>query len=202
MKTLSLLSLPILLFFGSAAATAQDAARGGIVAVLDVAKVFQTNAEFDRRMTEIRQQVERLKSDVQREQDQIRQEAQQLQGMDPTSAQFKQIEATLEQRQTNLRTQAGQSERDLLVKEATAYYEIYQRMQTVVARIAQREGIALVLRFDGSAINPENRGDVIKGVTRNVVFFDRLDMTDLVIDEMGPRVAERPTTTSPGTQPR
>ncbi|HMP80786.1 MAG TPA: OmpH family outer membrane protein [Pirellulaceae bacterium] len=181
-----------------AAVSAQDAARGGIVAVLDVARVFQSNAEFDRKMQDIRQQADRLRSEAQREQEQIRQEAMQLQGVDPNSAQFKQLEATLEQRHTNLRTQAGQSERDLLVKEATIYFETYQKMQSVVSRIAQREGIALVLRFDSSPIDPENRGDVIKGVNRNVVFYDRLDMTDLVIDEMGPRVAEqKPAGTTP-----
>lgn len=168
---------------------AQERPTPGIVAVLDVANVFQSNREFDEKMKLIRQEAEQLKNTVQSQQEQIRLDAQPLQGMQPNSPQAKQLELELEQRQASLRAQARQSEADLLIREAAAYYDTYQKMLSVVTVVAQENGISMVLRFDGSSIDPQNRGDVIKGVNRAVVFHQNLDLTNLVLERMGPRVA-------------
>lgn len=179
---------------GTPSVSAQERPVAGIVAVLDVAKVFERNLEFDQKMQIIRQEAERLKNTVQSTQEQIRLDAQQLQGMDPTSAQAKQLEMELEQRQGALRASARQSEADLLVREAQAYHETYQKMQSIVAAFSVENGISMVLRFDSSAIDPENRGDVIKGVNRAVIYHKDLDLTKWIIERMGPQVADKPGT--------
>ena len=62
-------------------------------------------------------------------------------------------------------------------------------MQQVIAQVAAHNSISLVLRFDSASIDPENRNDVIKGVNRSVIYHDRLDITDPVIQMMGPSTA-------------
>jgi len=161
----------------------------GWVVVLDVAKVFKANAEFDTKMKQIKSEAEQYQASFKAEQEKLQLDAQQLQGMEANSDQRFQLEGQLEQRSTALKTKARQAETELLTKEAQAYYETYQRMQKVVGSMAEQHGIVMVLRFDSEEIDPNNRADVIKGVNRAVVYHKQLDITDEVIRAMGPAVS-------------
>jgi Skp family chaperone for outer membrane proteins len=198
---------PIALFAAAAVALAAQTglaqdnpppATPGVVAVLDVFRVFNENAEHSAAMEQIRQSAEAVKTSVESEMAQITSEAQQVMKLETGSAERNQKEAELEQRQTALRTKARQQELDLLAREAGVYYQTWNRMQQVIGIVAQHNNISLVLRFDSAAIDPENRGEVIKGVNRAVIFHDRLDLTDLVIKQMETATAQA----APGTQVR
>jgi Skp family chaperone for outer membrane proteins len=161
-----------------------DSGASGIVAVLDVAKIFTENATFDSKMKSIKSEADSLKAEIQGEQEKIRQDALKLQAYEAGSPDRNQLEAELEQRQAALRTRARQSEQDLLNREAAIYYDTYSEMQKVVAEIAQQYGISLVLRFDSAEIDKSNRPEVIKGVNRAVVYHHKLDLTNMVIKAM------------------
>ncbi len=167
-----------------------SAQEGGIVAVLDVAKVFKENLAFSNQMDDIRAEADMLKKNIEGKQEQIRAKAMQLSTMEPTAR--KQLEGQLEQEQTALRTEARQTEQDLLVKEASIYFATYQKMQSVVEQIAQQHNIALVLRFDSAPINKDNPNEVVVGVNRAIVYHHKLDLTTMVIGNMGPTVAAKP----------
>ena len=166
----------------SQTATAQN--DGGIVAVLDVAKVFEMNPWFKQQMEAIKAQADLLKEQIQTEQTAIQEAAQAVLKIEVGESRNQQ-ESAIEQRQAALRTKARQLEMDLLKQEAKIYHQTYEQMQAVVAKLAGEFGISLVMRFDSSPINPENRAEVIKGVNRTVVFHDHLDLTTKVIEAMG-----------------
>jgi Skp family chaperone for outer membrane proteins len=177
------------LSFAQGNAASGGGASGGWVVVLDVAKVFKANAEFDTKMKTIKSEAEQYQASFKAEQEKLQLDAQQLQGMEANSDQRFQLEGQLEQRSTALKTKARQAETELLTKEAQAYFETYQKMQQVVASMAEQHGIVMVLRFDSEEIDPNNRADVIKGVNRAVVFHKQLDITQEVIRAMGPAVS-------------
>jgi len=171
-------------------ADAQESS-GGFVVVLDVAKVFKENAEFDAASKEIQAEAEKLQQQMMAEQQQLQEEARQVQQtFKPGSEDFKREEARLEQEQTKLRTRARQLNEELMVKEAKLYHDTYLKMQKVVANICEENNIDLVLRFDSSDIDPENRPDVVKAVNRSVVFQRNRDITNHVIKAMGSTTAQ------------
>jgi Skp family chaperone for outer membrane proteins len=173
-------------------AAAHTASAQGVVAVLDVNKVFTLNQEFDLKIQQIRDEAESLKAGIQQKQEKIRNEAMQLQTMTVGTPDRNQLEASLEQQQTALRTEARQAEADLLNKEAKLYYDTYQKMQGIVAQLAEKNNISLVLRFDSESIDPNNRPEVIMGVNRAVVYNDSgIDLTLLVLNAMGPQIAAK-----------
>ena len=167
--------------------SAQD---GGIVAVLDVAKVFKVNKEFDTQMKSIKSQADGLKSQIQERQETIKTEAMQISQYEAGSPERNKMEAEVEQKQAALRTQARQAEADLLNREARVYYDTYVKMQTVVGELATKHGISMVVCYDGASVDPASRPEVIKAVNRTIVFHRDIDLTSMVIDGMGPRVAE------------
>ena len=166
------------------------AQEGGIVAVLDVAKVFKVNQGFDSAMKQIKKDAESLKSQIQQKQEAIKAEAMQISQYEAGTPERNEMEAKVEQKQAGLRTSARQAEADLLNSEAKVYYDTYSKLQTVVGELAAKHGIALVVRYDGAAVDPSVRPDVIKAVNRSVVYYRDIDLTKMVIAGMGPRVAE------------
>ncbi len=185
---LALLATVALPFF-TRGASAQDG-KGGLVAVLDVAKVFKDNQQFSAKMASIKAEADGLKATIQQKQEAIKVEAQGLGGYEVGSPERNQMEATLEQKQTSLRTEARQAEANLLNREAQVYYETYEQMKSIVSSIATQNGISLVLRFDSNPIDANNRAEVIKGVNRSVIFHRRLDLTNMVIKQMNPANAQ------------
>ncbi len=169
-----------------AGGTAQ-AQEPGIVAILDVAAVFQKNLEFNTQMQEIKNAANDLKKQITAQQQAIQQRAVEINAMESGPDRFEQ-EAALEQQQTQLKTQARQAETNLLNREAQIYYVTYQKLQSVVKAVAEANGIALVLRFDNSPVNGNVRPEVIKAVNRSVVYNRQLDLTALVTEQMGPQV--------------
>jgi Skp family chaperone for outer membrane proteins len=164
--------------------------KTGLVAILDVAKVFKENTVFDGKMAAIKTEADRLKAQITQEQETIKNRAQGLTKYEIGSAERNNLEAELEQQQTGLRTKARQLETALLNREALVYYETYEQMQTIVGSLANQYGISLVLRFDSEKIDPNNRADVIKGVNRAVVYHRQLDLTKAVTDAMNARTAQ------------
>lgn len=162
---------------------------GGLVTVLDVAKVFEQNQAFSTKMEQIKTQATALKESIQERQRKIQQDAMAVQDLEVGSETRNQRELELEQRQTALRTEARQKEQDLLNREAQIYYETYEAMQSVVTKVAQENNIALVLRYDSTPIDKTNRNEVIKGVNRTVVYHKQLDLTKLVSETLNARTA-------------
>lgn len=164
-----------------------QAQEPGIVAILDVAAVFQKNLEFNTQMEEIKKEAEQLKLQITEQSKIIQSRAAEISAMESGADRFQQ-EADLEQQQAQLKTQARQAETNLLNREAQIYYVTYQKLQSVVQAVAEANGIGLVLRFDSSPVNGNVRPEVIKAVNRSVVYNDRLDLTTLITDQMGPQV--------------
>ena len=190
MTTISRLSavLAITTLFLSTVASAQEG-TGGLVTVLDVAKVFEQNPNFNSQMDRIKAEANQLKESIQARQQKIQQDAMAVQDLEVGSQQRNNEELRLEQEQTKLRTEARQSEQELLNREARIYYETYSLMQEVVTQIAQENNIALVLRYDSTPIDKMNRAEVIKGVNRTVVYHKQLDLTKLVSESLNNRSA-------------
>lgn len=170
-------------------------AKAGLIAILDVAKVFKENAAFTAKMDAIKAEADRLKAEITKEQESIKTRAQGLTNFDIGSTERNDLEVELETQQSALRRRARQLETDLLNREALVYFETYKQMQAIVGSMANQYGISLVLRFDSSEINSENRPEVIKGVNRAVVYHSRVDLTNAVMEAMNARTAQAQTGT-------
>ena len=193
-KSLLVAAVAIMVPLASQSTEAQEG-KTGLVAVLDVAKVFKENQEFDGKMKSIKAEADALKAQITRQQEAIKASAQGLSQYDVGSPDRNKLEADLEQQQAALRTKARQAETDLLNREARIYYDTYQKMQSIVGNLATQHGISLVLRFDSEQIDATNRAEVIKGVNRAVVYHRRLDLTNMVAGAMNDRAAQAPTGT-------
>jgi Skp family chaperone for outer membrane proteins len=161
---------------------AQEQQQSGLVAVLDVAKVFQKHTLFNARMEQLKQEVDQFDVAMKKQADALRAEMEALKGQwEPGTENFKAGQADIARKDADMKIKANQKRQDVLDKEAQLYLQTYKEIQGLVQELATQYGITLVLRYDSSEIDPNDRPSVIKGVNRPVIFQRNLDLTNLVI---------------------
>lgn len=195
MKTAVRLSCFFVLVAVSVSATGLRAEpnSGGVVAVLDVKAVFDEHQRFQTQVNQIKQEIEGFEQSFVKQRDALIAEGKRLgETFQVGTPDYKRTEADLARRASDLEVQRQLKQKEIIEKEARAYYDAYQEIIAEVAAFADQNGIALVLRYEGSAIDKDNRGDVIKGVNRYVVFQRNRDLTSVIIERVNRRTAAVP----------
>jgi Skp family chaperone for outer membrane proteins len=154
----------------------------GIVAVLDMVRVFKAHPGHQAAMVKIEARAEELRKDFQQQQIALQEKAKaaatQYQG-----AQLDSIEITLRQEEVALQTKARQAQTELMKSEAEAFYKTHAEVMTIVQTLCQRYNVGLVLGYDSEPIDPNRPESVIRGVQRSVVYKTN-DLTDHVLHEI------------------
>jgi len=158
---------------------------GTNVAVIDISMVFEKYPKFQTQMKDLKTQVEEFEAWLRSEQQKLTKMREDLQGYTPGSQQFKDKEEEMAKFQSELQVKMALQRKDFLEKEARIYYDAYNEVYQAVATLADRNEIKLVLRFNSDEMKPEDRGSVLQGVNRAVVFQRNLNITNLVIRELG-----------------
>lgn len=176
---------------------ATSAAPSTLVAVVDIAKVFESHPTFKASLDALQQQAKNAELDMEGKKKSLTQRGQQLTELDSGSPDYRQLETDLARQAVDLQVQSRQVKKDLLQREALQYYTSYNEIVAAIERISQRHGIALVLRFDSRVMNPEDPQSVMQGMNRAVVLQRNLDITNMVIEELRTALAQSSSSRAP-----
>lgn len=176
---------------------ATSAAPSTLVAVVDIAKVFESHPTFKASLDALQQQAKNAELDMEGKKKSLTQRGQQLTELDSGSPDYRQLETDLARQSVDLQVQSRQVKKDLLQREALQYYTSYNEIVAAIERISQRHGIALVLRFDSRVMNPEDPQSVMQGMNRAVVLQRNLDITNMVIEELRTALAQSSSSRAP-----
>ena len=174
-----------------------SAAPSTLVAVVDIVKVFESHPAFKASLDALQQQAKNADLDMEGKKKSLTQRSQQLSELDSGSPDYRQLEADLARQAADLQVQSRQVKKDLLQRETLHYYTSYNEILAVIDRISQRHGIALVLRFDGRAMNPDDPQSVMQGMNRAVVLQRNLEITNMVIEELQTALAQSSSSRAP-----
>lgn len=179
----TLLPVVMMLLAVPTIAFSQEAnSSGGIVAVLDVAKVFKEHSAFNARMEQLKAEVDQFDALMKQKSDELRLEIEGLKKQFETSSeQFKAGQADLARKDADMKIQANQKRQEILDKEAQLYLTTYEEIQRIVQELATKYNITLVLRYDSADIDQNDRASVIRGVNRPIIFQRNLDLTNHVL---------------------
>ncbi len=173
---------------GQTAAVAQQAGPPSPVAIIDLAYIFKNHSGFQSMKDELKKSVDMAQADLKNRRDQAQQLADQAQEYRPGTPEYKQLEATLAQKQADLNVQVALQKKTLMEREAKIYFTIYQEVLYEVKAYCQRTGIRLVLRFDGEPMNQDNPQQVVQQLNRQVVYSDQqIDITPAILDTLNRR---------------
>lgn len=181
---------------------------GTNVAVIDIGMVFDKHPQFQAQMQDLKKQVEDLEAFMRNEQKRMMDMRKELESYGAGSPQYKAKEEEMARLSSDLNVKMALQRKEFVEKEARVYFDTYNEVYKVIANVADSNGIGLVLRFNSEEMKAEDRGSVLNGVNRAVVFQRNLNITKLVVEEvarMHPQTVSSkpgaPTGTAPGARP-
>ncbi|MCO6454447.1 MAG: OmpH family outer membrane protein [Pirellulaceae bacterium] len=172
------------------AQTAAPRAAGTSVVVIDVAEVFERHVRFKARMEDIKRDIETFEAELRNEQKQLNAVREELQNYKPGTDAYKRVEERMAAMAADAQVKMQLKRKEFLEQEAKVYFNAYQEVLAAVSQFADRNGISLVLRFNGKEMDPSQRESVLQGVNRAVVFQRNLNITDYIIERLNAGVPQ------------
>ncbi len=181
-------------------ATSAPAMRG--IAVIDVTYILDNYQRLKQATDAFKVDVEKTGQQFKTEQDTIAKEAEGLQRYNAGSPEYKQLEEDLAKRQSDLRIKAKLREKEFAERESQMYLAAYTELTNLVRAYAERNGISLVVRFNGKPVDRNNREAIRAELFKAVLYNSQsIDITDPILAALN-RSAAAPTANRPGAAQR
>lgn len=166
-------------------AQAQKSGAPVPIVVVDLSKVFEQHPTFKAEMERIKTSVKTAEAGFQNQGEQIKAAVARLKTLQPSSSDFKQLEADTARRQGQVQADMALKRKEFLEQEAQAYYNTYQQVKQEIKVFAESNRIGLVLRYSSEQIDPSNRQSVMQGVNQPIVYNQGgLDITKYIVDRI------------------
>lgn len=147
------------------------------VAVVDISYIFKNHRRFKATMDSMKQEMDGIEKELKTDREKIAQQEQQRNQYNAGTAEFKQLDEEIARQMSEFNLKMGKLRKDFLEREAKVYYQTYLEVVDAITYYAQRQGIGLVLRFNGDPIDPNKREDVLREINKPVVVQDKVDIT-------------------------
>jgi len=164
------------------------------VAVIDIGYVFKNHSRFKVAMDKMKDEVMAAENGLKAERDRINGLMEQIKGFNPGTPEFKKLESEVAKAQGDFNVNAQLQKKDFMEREAKVYLQVYTEIEKAVAQFAQQHRIAIVHRFDGESIDNSDRNQILRGITKPIVYLESgIDITPDVLKMLNaPVVAAAP----------
>lgn len=161
------------------------------VCVVDVAKVFESDPQFNASLENLKQQAEAYKVSLQQAAEQLRVKSEQLQNYEIGSPEYNELESALATESATLDVQRRNKTREFVQLEAKLHFDTYVRVTTAINDYCEQNGYRVALRFNNFEVDPSNPQSIMQRVNEYVVFHQpRIDITQTIIAGVGGAAAQ------------
>ena len=161
------------------AGSAQPAAH---VAVIDVGYIFKNHSRFKGAMDKMKDEVLAAENGLKAERDRINGLMEQIKGFNVGTPEYRKLEGEVAKAQGDFNVNAQLQKKDFMEREAKVYLQVYGEIERAVSQFSRENGIAVVHRFDGEAVNNADRNQILGSITKPIVYYDpQIDITSDVL---------------------
>jgi Skp family chaperone for outer membrane proteins len=171
---------------------------GTRIAVLNVPEIFKKHDRFKAWMEELKRDVQAAENLVRDERKKIGDLEERLQEFQKGTQAYNDMSEDITKRKADLTVKVQIQGKQFQQRQAKIYYSVYQEILSATQYFCQQHAIDLVLQIKGDAVDPDQGESVLALIQRQVVWQDRLDITDAILRELNkasinpPREAARP----------
>src|SRR4051812_3880604 len=151
------------------------------IAVVDISYIFKKHERFKATMEQMKAEMEKIEGELKADREKIAAQEQQRNQFNQSSAEFKKMDEDIARQMAEFNLKMGKLRKEFLEREAKVYYQTYLEVVDAVKYYAKRQGIGLVLRFNGEPVDPNRRDDVLREINKPVVVQDQIDITPDVL---------------------
>jgi len=148
------------------------------VAIIDLSYVFKNYTKFNEMTASMKRQVEAADAQLKGRQEELKKIAEQFSSLPLGSPERNKLEEQATQMDADIKVEIATQRKDFLRQEAQIYYNVYQEVQETIKTYCERNGILLVMRFNGEPPDPNNPQEVMQDLNKAVVYYHRaIDIT-------------------------
>ena len=152
------------------------------VAVIDVGYIFKNHVRFKAAMDKMKDEVMAAENSLKGDRDRINGLMEQLKGFNVGTPEYKKLEAEVAKAQGDFNVNAQLQKKDFMDREAKVYLQVYTEIENAVAQFAREHRIAVVHRFDGEPVDNSDRNQILRGITKPIVYLEPgIDITPDVL---------------------
>ncbi len=116
-------------------------------------------------------------------------EVEKLKQLKPSTKEYKAKEEELAKKDSDQKIQLQLREKEFAEKRAALYLAAYQDITAAVKVYSERNGISIVLQFNGAPVDQSNPQAVQAEVLKFVVYQNGIDITPIILDDLNRRAA-------------
>jgi Skp family chaperone for outer membrane proteins len=160
------------------------------IAVIDVTFILEHYSRLKQAMEVYKRDAQSAEDLLKKERGEIQKRAERIKTLKPGTPDFKAEEEAITKAESDWKLKVAAQRRDFAERESKNYLRAYQELGEAVKEYAERNGISLVLRFNGAPIDPNNREMVQMEVFKMVMHYDKsIDITEPVLNELNRKAA-------------
>ena len=154
------------------------------IAVIDSARVYTKSKIYQQYQNEWKTKVSESQETSRKLIKEIQQLTEKRKGLDQGSEERKELENLLKRKQAELSEFHAGEAKKFQKEQATIYLTIYQKVVPEIATYAQAHGIDLVLAKQPEPVKEDDPVKLLQSLSRNVIYENKLDITDEIIEAM------------------
>jgi len=142
------------------------------VAVIDVGYIFKNHAKFKAMMDRMKDEVMTAENGLKAERDRVNGLVEQLKGFNVGTPEYKKLEAEIANAQSQFNVTAQLQKKEFMDREAKVYLQVYTEIEKAVEQFAKTHRIAVVHRFDGESVDGSDRNQILRSITKPIVYLE------------------------------
>jgi len=182
---------------------AQSPQSGMGIAVIDIAYIFKNHGRFKQSMEFMKKDVLAAEENLKKDRDHINQLIEKLKGFNPGTPDYKKMEEDITHLQSDFNVRASLQKKEFLEREGKVYTNVYREIADETKIYAEKYGIAIVLRFNGDPVDPNNRNSIMNEINKPIVYQRTgIDITPYILDSLNRRGPQPGSTANGNTFPQ
>ena len=151
------------------------------IAVVDLAKVFDSHKRLSEKRDEIRRDAKTADDQFKVLTDAVRKLQEELKIHKPGSSDHTRIQRELQEKTAAIQKFQKEQVQELQKMEAEVYMDAYRQIVEDIQRIAEARGLRLVLRYQADKTDSKDPKKLLESLNRQVLYEKGLDITDEVV---------------------
>ncbi|MDP7268766.1 MAG: OmpH family outer membrane protein [Pirellulales bacterium] len=152
------------------------------LAVLDVKYILENHIRFKQAMEELKDRFSKAGEGLKAERIRIGEMEMKLRELKPATPDYNDLDEQINRAKAEWTLNANKQKKEIRKSESQILWNVYYEVKTETKRYCEQNGIGLVIQFNGEPIDSKQPQDVVRGVSRPIVFNDpQMDITPHVL---------------------
>ena len=155
------------------------------IAIIDLTYIFENHSRFQAMKQDLENDVKRAEENLKALKKQADELIELRKEYNPGTPDYKRLDEQVIQRQAELQTKVKLQRKDFVLREAKNYHNVYREIADEVRYYSERNGINVVLRFNGEPTHPSMPEEVLKALNKPIIYYNRaIDITPIILERL------------------